>query len=225
MRTLIFSSFMLIISPLAAQQPDSAATVLLPDSAAVAAALDSAGPAAPVKKTGFFSKNYPNPRKAALMSLVLPGSGQAYNKKWWKLPIVYATLGGLTWLEVSNIRNYREARDNYLWLVDGDPTTNVEPYYEGADATSLRQYRDILQRYVEQSSLALGLAYLLTATDAFVDAHLTTFDVSDDISLRLSPSAQNAPGLGTAFGVGLRLQFGAKRDQRPLANPFGQTFP
>lgn len=223
MRTLIF---LLMTLPLFAQQPDSVTTLIVPDSAALAAALDSAGLEKPVKKKeGFFTKNYPNPGKAALFSLVLPGSGQAYNKKWWKIPIVYATLGGLTWLEVSNIRNYREARDNYKWLVDGDPTTNVDPYFEGADATSLREYRDILRRYVEQSSLVLGLAYLLTATDAFVDAHLSRFDVSEDLSLRLGPKAQNTPGLGPSFGLGLSLQFGRRAPPPPEMGFFGQSRP
>lgn len=131
----------------------------------------------------------------------------------------------LTWLEISNIRNYREARDNYKWLVDGDPNTNVDPYYQGADATSLKNYRDVLRRYVEQSSLVLGLAYLLTITDAFVDAHLARFDVSEDLSLRLTPHTQTTPGLGFSMGVGLNLEFGGSRNNKvkrpvqPIVNP------
>ena len=141
--------------------------VVLPDSLAIA----SDSNAVQVKTgffRGFFTDGYPNPRKAALMSLVVPGSGQAYNKKWWKVPIVYATLGGLVWLEVTNVRTYREYRYNYKLLADGDPTTNpTDPAYENVDQTTLKSARDAYRKYVDQSSLILGLAYLLTATDAF----------------------------------------------------------
>lgn len=198
---------------------DTSSTVVLPDSSNMPRE----------RQQGFvgrfFTKNYPNPRKAALMSVVLPGSGQIYNRKWWKVPVVYAGLGGLTWLEVRNIQNYREARDNYKWLVDGDPNTVVEPFYQGVDATSLRNYRDILRRYVEQSSLILGLAYLLTATDAFVDAHLSRFDVSEDLSLRFTPKAQATPGFGMSLGVGLNLEFGGSKNNRKFLPSQSFTIP
>lgn len=157
---------------------------------------------------GFFTDGYPNPRKAALMSLVVPGSGQAYNKKWWKVPIVYATLGGLVWLEVTNVRTYREYRDNYKLLADGDPATNpTDPAYASVDQTTLKSARDTYRRYVDQSSLILGLAYLLTATDAFVDAHLHNFDTSDDLGLRFRPKAQPS-GLGPVFGIAMQVDIG-----------------
>lgn len=159
---------------------------------------------------GFFTEKYPNPRKAAFLSLAIPGAGQAYNRRWWKVPIVYATLGGLVWLEVSNVRTYREYRDNYRLLADKDPNTNpTDPAYARVDKTTLKSARDAYRRYVDQSSLALGLAYLLTATDAFVDAHLHKFDTSDDLSLRFRPKAQTT-ATGPVFGLALQLDLSKK---------------
>lgn len=174
------------------------------------------------KKNGlvrrFFNKDYPSPKKALLLSAVLPGSGQMYNKKWWKVPIVYTAIGAVVYFEVDNIREYRRLRDNYLWVVDDDPNTNpFEEPYTRLDATRLKYYRDVWRRYVEQTSLALGFVYLLTATDAFVDAHLSRFDVSDDLSLRISPKAQAAPGFGFAYGLGVNLQFGHSRKTNLLS--------
>ena len=166
----------------------------------------------------FFNKDYPNPRKAALFSAIIPGAGQVYNKRWWKLPIVYGALGTALYFEIDNIKQYRELRDNYRWLVDEDPNTNpVEEPYTLIDATTMKGYRDQWRRYVEFSSITLGLAYLLQITDAFVDAHLRSFDVSDDLSLHFQPKIDASPGLGATFGAGLSLQIGDNgRSQRKL---------
>lgn len=168
-----------------------------------------------------FSKNYPNPRTAAFLSLGLPGAGQIYNKRWWKLPLVYGALGATAYFEVKNYKQYAELRDNYKWVVDEDPNTNPtkSPYTE-LDATSLKKYRDQWRRYFEQTSLVLGLAYVLAATEAFVDAHLARFDVSDDLTWQIRPRAETAPfGNGIAFGIGVSLQFGANRVNRSAAPP------
>ncbi len=196
--------------------PPSDSTLFAPDNPALSG--DSVGVET---KTGFFrgffQDGYPNPRKAAFMSLAIPGSGQAYNRSWWKVPIVYATLGGLVWLEISNVRQYREYRDNYRLLADNDPSTNpTDPKYQNVDKTNLKYVRDVYRKYVDQSSLALGLAYLLTATDAFVDANLKTFDTSDDLSLRIRPRAQ-ASGIGPVFGLALEVQLG--KPSKPTNHP------
>ncbi len=153
--------------------------------------------------------NYPNPRTAVVLSLALPGAGQVYNKKWWKLPIVYGALGTLVYSEVANVRQYRALRDNYKWLVDGDPNTNpTEPPYNQLDAVALRRYRDQWRRYVELNAVGIGLAYFLAAADAFVDAHLARFDVGENLSWQLRPSIQPAMGGIPAIGVGLSVQLG-----------------
>ena len=219
MRILLFFLCSLFALALPAQQPDTLAPIL--DTAALSAA---SGTHAPERKPGFvrrfFAKDYPNPRKAAFLSLALPGAGQLYNRRWWKVPIVYAAIGGLLYLELDNLAEYHRLRDSYKLLVDGDPNTNpTEVPYSLLDATSTKRYRDQWRRYVEYSSLALGLAYVLTAAEAFVDAHLSRFDVSDDLTLRFSPKAQPMPGSGVAFGLGVTLQFGKARPTALLASP------
>ncbi|MBK6930340.1 MAG: hypothetical protein IPH12_05530 [Saprospirales bacterium] len=216
MRTLLFFLFIFRLALAAAQQPQAPVLDTLPPAAASATT-----PSPPVGKAGLvrrmFTNNYPNPRTAAFLSLALPGAGQAYNRKWWKLPIVYAVLGGLTYLELDNIGEYNRLKKNYKLLVDGDPATNpTEAPYNQLDATSMKQYRDQWRRYVEQSSVALGLAYILTATEAFVDAHLARFDVSDDLSLRPRVHSTDA---GPVFGIGLSLRFGRPQPKGQLAPP------
>ena len=214
MRTLIFFFCIFFAGALCAQIPDTLAPVL--DTAAITAA---SGTGVTVRKPGLvrrvLSKDYPHPRTAAYLSLALPGAGQAYNKSWWKIPVVYSVLGVTTYFEIKNYRQYAALRDNYKWVVDEDPTTNpTEEPYIYLDATSLKNYRDVWKRYFEQTSLVLGLVYVLAATEAFVDAHLSRFDVSEDLSLRLRPSAEAIPwGSGMAFGVGVSLQFGAGHKQ------------
>lgn len=220
MRIFAFIIIFCFTGLLHAQKPDTLAPVL--DTAAIRAASNT-GVTAP--KAGFvrrfFTKDYPNPRMAAYLSLALPGAGQIYNRKWWKLPIVYGALGAATYFEIKNYRQYAELRDNYKWVVDEDPNTNpTEAPYTFLDATSLKKYRDQWKRYFEQTSLVLGLAYVLTATEAFVDAHLSRFDVSDDLSLRVRPAAEATPwGSGMAFGVGVSLHLGSTRNKLMPAGP------
>lgn len=195
-----------------AQEPDSVTVELAPPPA-----IDSSGPPPdrPSFVRRFFTDDYPRPGRAALLSAVLPGAGQVYNKKWWKVPIVYGALGTALYFEIDNIKQYRELRDNYRWLVDEDPGTNpTEEPYVFLDATTMRDYRDQWRRYVEFSTIVLGFTYLLQVTDAFVDAHLNSFDVSDDLSLRFQPKFDATAGLGTTFGVGVSLQFGSNAQQK-----------
>lgn len=173
---------------------------------------DSTDVTTPSERPGFFHRtfgNYPNPRTAVVLSLALPGAGQVYNKKWWKVPIVYGVLGYLIYSETVNVRQYRVLRDNYKWLVDDDPTTNpTEPPFNQMSAGALRQYRDQWKRRVEMNALGIGLAYFLTAADAFVDAHLARFDVGESLSGQLRPNLQPGPGGMPAVGVGLSVRMG-----------------
>ena len=213
MRTLLF--FFILAGPVAsAQQPDSLPST--PNTLRITT--DTLQPKIDTlaqdieKKPGLMhrilKKDYPNPKTAVFLSLAVPGAGQMYNRRWWKVPIVYAVLGGITYVEINNIQEYKRLRDNYKWVVDGDPDTNpTEAPYNQLDATSLKQYRDQWKRYVEQTSIVLGLAYILTATEAYVDAHLSRFDVSDDLSFQVKPAFQLTPATGFVFGIGVSLQF------------------
>lgn len=212
MKFRVVFSFLLFLAyaPFLQAQEPAGQVIVLPDSTSAVALTDTAKE---VRKQGFvrrfFTDKYPNPRKAAFLSLALPGAGQAYNKSWWKIPIVYGALGGMTWVEVQNVKQYRKLRDNYILLVDGDDNTNpTEAPYNQIDKTSMKAYRDQWRKYVEQTSLGLGLVYLLAAADAFVDAHLQSFDVSDDLSLRITPKAESMPMGGPVFGLGVQLALG-----------------
>jgi hypothetical protein len=164
----------------------------------------------PVMRKGrigrFFTNNYPDPGKAALFSLIVPGAGQAYNKKWWKLPIVYAGLGTLLYFAFDNTNEYRDARDAFRAIVDEDPNTQPQGKFATGDAVSIKSYRDTYRRYMEQNWLWTGVAYLAVAADAYVDAHLYRFDVSEDLSFR--PTLAPAPGGAASLGLGVRLSLG-----------------
>lgn len=208
-RFLIFAAACCFLAAnLKAQLPDSLPRALPPPLIIKHEAPDTT-PAKPGFIKRILTKNYPNPGTAVWLSLALPGAGQAYNKKWWKLPIVYGVLGVLTYTEIDNIRQYNILKDNYRWVVDGDPNTNpTEAPYTLMDATRLKFYRDQWRGYVELNTVLLGLAYILTATEAYVDAHLARFDVSDDLTLRIRPNMQTTPNNGYAIGIGVALQLG-----------------
>ena len=168
-------------------------------------------------------KGYPNPRTAALLSFILPGAGQAYNKKWWKIPIVWGALGGIAYGTFDTRKTYHELRDNYILLVDGDPNTNpTESPYNTFDATRTKTYRDTYRGYTEKWFLALGVTYLLVVTDAFVDAHLSRFDVSDDLSLRFRPSIETTYGL-PVFSIGISLSLSPTPESHKIK--FSQSRP
>jgi Family of unknown function (DUF5683) len=156
-----------------------------------------------VRKSNFFTKNYPSPRKAALLSILVPGAGQAYNKKFWKMPLAWGV--GITPIVfiVINKKNRNEFRRNYKARVDGNLLTLVDEKYKEATTEGLKQARDVYQKRLEISYLATAGGYLLIATDAFVDAHLKTFDVSDDLSLKIAPRVLSSPHFSSTFGVGL----------------------
>ena len=130
-----------------------------------------------------------SPRKAALLSLALPGLGQIYNERYWKLPIVYGGLGGLSFWLGRNVKTFRGYRDAYRLDVDEDPSTDGS--YNGIDdAGQLRVRRDEAKRQLDLSAVLVGVFYLLQIVDATVDAHLKDYDISEDLSLRVEPSLQ-----------------------------------
>lgn len=130
-----------------------------------------------------------SPFKATIMSAALPGMGQVYNGKWWKVPIIYGAFGGLTYSSVANDIKFRTYKKAYLIRVDDDPNTTDE--FEGrySDA-NLRELVDFYQRNRDISLIFTGVIYALNIIDASVDAHLKDFDVSDDLSLKVRPTLQ-----------------------------------
>jgi hypothetical protein len=140
------------------------------------------------------------PKKATMRSLILPGWGQVYNKKYWKVPIVYGALGTAAGIFFYNLKNYREIRFAYAAKYKAsqpgashDDTLalgNIKPYLLPFDLNSLRTYRDEFRSNIDYSVLAFLLLWGLQVADATVDAHLKLFDVSPNLSLRfkLGPS-------------------------------------
>lgn len=143
--------------------------------------------------------------KAVLFSAVLPGLGQAYNKKYWKIPIVYAGFGGLSYAVYFNATNYQQARAAYRSQVDKDNTTNLS-YNGTSDASSLKEYRDYYRKNLELSGTFMGVWYLLNLIDAAVDAHLFHYDISDKLSMRVQPMSQPSL-LNNNLAMGATLSF------------------
>jgi hypothetical protein len=146
-----------------------------------------------------------SPKKASIMSIALPGLGQVYNGKWWKVPIIYAGFGGLTYMAVSNHIGMERYRQAYLNRVDDDPATIDEFAGKYSDA-NLKELKTTYQRNRDLSFILMGILYILNVVDASVDGHLKDFDVSDDLSLQIRPLMQQAaPNQIPAPSIGLTL--------------------
>jgi len=124
-----------------------------------------------------------------IYALVLPGLGQAYNKKYFKIPVVYAVLGGIGYWIHYNTQAYRQSVEVY----EADQTDRNEFF--------LRAWR----RNLELSYISLAAGYALQVVDAYVDAHLFYWDVSPNLSLRLEPSTISAPVMN--YGISCRVKF------------------
>jgi hypothetical protein len=146
-----------------------------------------------------------SPRKATILSAVVPGAGQIYNRKYWKAPIVWAGLGITYTFIQDNTREYQRYRTAYLALVDGDPDTVDE--FEGQYAPSeVRVVMETYQRWRDVSYIAIAGVYILNIIDASVDAHFVRFDVSPDLTLGIGPSLPVAAmgGMGLSFSLAVR---------------------
>lgn len=130
-----------------------------------------------------------SPMKATLYSLVLPGLGQAYNKKYWKMPIVWAGLGGVGYAISFNTKKYNESVNEY----SNEPTDSHQ--------NQLKYWR----RYMELSYIGLIVVYALQVLDAYVDAQLYSWNVNDNLSMGVAPSLQPLmhPSSLTGQSVGL----------------------
>jgi hypothetical protein len=146
-----------------------------------------------------------SPRKAAIFSALLPGLGQAYNRKYWKIPIVYAGLGGLGVGVGLNHRNWRTYSDAFRIVVNDPAISTYELDGRTYSESQLRELKNYYKRNRDMFIIFTGVMYLLNVIDATVDAHLFDFDVSDDLSMRIEPVWQ--PNMGTNNGfTGLRIQ-------------------
>jgi hypothetical protein len=153
-----------------------------------------------------------SPKKAALHSAILPGLGQIYNKKYWKLPIVYGGLGICGSVFFYNLNNYQDTRFAYrvkynmrVNRTDSALFALIKPNLKPLPEENLRYYRNQFRRDVDYSVLFFMLLWGLNVVDAAVDAHLKSFDVSPELSLRIKPGYSD---IAKTNGISLQLQIG-----------------
>ena len=120
------------------------------------------------------------PAKAAFYSAILPGLGQAYNKSYWKIPIVYAALGTTIYFFLSNDKKYNEFRDVYKRRLEGF----TDDQYQFLDNDRLILAQKFYQNNRDLSALLTSLFYVLNIVDANVDAHLTQFNVNNKLTIK-----------------------------------------
>jgi len=145
--------------------------------------------------------------KAAIYSAVLPGLGQAYNKKIWKIPIIYAGFGVFTYFIVTNNTEYKQFKEAYLYVANGDTSYTDNPYVPKYNETQLNDAMDYYRRNRDLSIIVGALWYALNILEAYVDAHFFDYDISEDLTMRVSPAAigfplapkQPAPGIKLAL--------------------------
>lgn len=164
----------------------------------------------------------PNPRRAMWLALVMPGAGQIYNRKYWKLPIFYGGFVGCAYALRWNNMMYRDYSQAYLDIMDDDP--NTQSYNQflhlGTKITSanqsqwqevFRKRKDRYRRWRDMSFFVMVGVYALSVIDAYVDASLSEFDISPNLSFHFSPaimnSSENSLSLFSKPAIGLQCGF------------------
>jgi Family of unknown function (DUF5683) len=170
------------------------------------------------------------PLKATMMAIAFPGLGQIYNRKYWKIPLVYAGFGGLIYSVGFNSSNYIKymkaysdftdkikGTDSYLKLIKADPTTYdpiLHPYTY--DPSSASYYKDAMlrmvdyyKRYRDLSYIGIAGWYLISILDANVDASLFNYDISNNLDIAIAPVQLPLPGgfMGAGLTMSLKVTF------------------
>lgn len=139
------------------------------------------------------------PSKAAFYSAVIPGLGQAYNEKYWKIPIIYAGIATSIYFRMDNEKAYNRYRDAYKRRLAG----YTDDEFQGvSDETLIRAQRRTKRNMDVSTAVAVGI-YLLNIIDANVDAHLKQFNISEDLSV--SPNIDITPEMQTHYGISLKF--------------------
>ena len=141
----------------------------------------------------------PDPQRALWLALVIPGGGQIYNRKYWKLPLVYGGFIGCLYAMNWNNTMYKDYSQAYLDIMDDDPGTasynqflhlgmQITPANEERYKTIFKKRKDRYRRWRDMSFFVLCGVYALSVIDAYVDAELSVFDISKDLSLKVEPT-------------------------------------
>ena len=166
----------------------------------------------------------PNPQRALWLALVLPGAGQIYNRKFWKLPIIYGGFIGCIYALTWNNMMYKDYSQAYLDIMDKDPGTasynkflhlgqKIETKEEIERYTEIfRTRKDKYRRWRDMSLFVMLGVYALSVVDAYVDAELSVFDISKDLSLKVEPAVIPNHGGGSllesqSLGLSCTLNF------------------
>ena len=147
--------------------------------------------------------NVKNPKKALYLSLMFPGAGQVYNDKVWKLPLLYSGVSTAVYFLNFNNRRYKEFIIALDIVREGTETSPFPNLNEDGIIRNVNYWR----RNRDAMYMVFGVIYALGAVDAFVDAHLSGFDVSDDLTFKLEPSMEPLLANNNAVGLSLKIKF------------------
>jgi len=157
------------------------------------------------------TKKINRPRIAAIRSAIFPGLGQIYNKKYWKLPIVYGALGTTAYVFNYNLKNYKDLKQAYIGKYNARVYKDSLEYFKikskllPLSEESIRFNRDEFRKNVDYSVLFFLILWGVNVIDATVDAHLKSFDVTLDLSLKLIPGHSE---MANTNGISLVLKIG-----------------
>ncbi len=165
----------------------------------------------------------PNPQRALWLAMVIPGGGQIYNRKYWKLPIIYGGIMGCLYAMNWNNMMYKDYSQAYLDIMDSDPATESYNKFlhlgKKIDSSNEARYKQIFKsrkdkyrRWRDLSFFCLIGVYAISVIDAYVDAELSEFDISKDLSLRIEPAVMGGGLSGnrleaSSIGVNCSLKF------------------
>ncbi|HEY9544331.1 DUF5683 domain-containing protein [Prevotella sp.] len=165
----------------------------------------------------------PNPKRALWLALVIPGAGQIYNRKYWKLPLVYGGFVGCAYAMTWNNQMFHDYSQAYIDIMDNDPNTQSYNQFLHLGAkindqnkqqyqTLFKNRKDRYRRWRDMSFFVMVGVYALSVIDAYVDASLSEFDISNDLSLRVEPTLLNNqfssnPFKSSSLGVNCSLNF------------------
>ena len=149
----------------------------------------------------------PNPKKAMWLAIAFPGAGQIYNRKYWKLPLIYGGFVGCIYALSWNGSMYRDYSQAYMDIMDNDPNTKSYENFlpVGYDVNArldylqnlFRRKKNYFRRYRDLSLFCMIGVYLLSIVDAYVDAELSSFDISKDLTMKVHPAVINDYRRGT----------------------------
>jgi hypothetical protein len=126
-----------------------------------------------------------SPKKATILSVFIPGAGQVYNRKYWKVPIIYAAAGASLYAALWNNKYYQNFKREYKIRLDNG--ISEDEYYKQFQTPTLESYRNYYHQNRDLSYILLGACYILQIVDAAVDAHFYDFTISEDLSIHVQP--------------------------------------